>query len=327
MDKDLKRIIDQIPLTTTLDKFKPNYFNQSQYGKVFEYYRTLSDGIDHQLDTVDQSIAISRQPLGQTPWHLHNYIELTFIMSGQAEIVVKNKTIKLSTGQILLMGQNTIHCLNLNNPKTVIFNLAITSNFLTEERLMILRKLSTVAKMLFTILRNDNIDQAEYSIFDATDNSAIQDTLAEIIVEYYQPNFGSQEIINLDVLKLLVELIRLRQLQQPQVIANETSDVFDMLIYIENNYRNLSLTQMSEVFHFHPNYLSAKLKTATGMSFSQLISLQKLNTAAAYLIHSHDTVSQISERIGYTDTSYFYQEFKKFFKTTPIQYRKQNQLS
>lgn len=327
MDKNLKTIIDQIPVVTTLDKFEPKYFNQSQYGKVFKYYRTLSDGIAHQLNAVEQTIAISRQPLGQTPWHLHNYIELTFVLSGQAEIMVKNKIIKLSTGQILLMGQNTIHCSNLNNPKTVIFNLAITSNFLTEERLMILRKLSTVAKMLFTILQNDNIDQAEYSFFNATNNLAIQNTLVEIIVEYYKPDFGSQEIINLDVLKLLVELIRLRQSQQPRVIANETSDVFDMLIYIENNYKNLSLTQMSEVFHFHPNYLSAKLKSATGMSFSQLISLQKLNAAAAYLIHSNDTVSQISEHIGYSDTSYFYQEFKKFFKITPIQYRKKNQTS
>lgn len=325
MDKQLENIIDQIPNMTNLDKFKPDSFQASEYGKVFKYYRTLSDGIEHPLNTVEKTIAISRQVVDSTPWHLHNYIELTVVLKGQAKILIKNKSILLSAGQLILIGQNTIHTVKVTDPKAIVFNMAITSNFLTEERLTILRKLSTVAQMLFTILQNKNIDQTEYSLFDATDSQSINLTISELILEYYQPTFGSQEILNLDVLKLLVQLIRLRQLQQPEVIANKTSDTFDMLIYIENNFRDLSLTQMSKVFHFHPNYLSAKLKTATGSTFTQLIALQRLNTAAAYLSHSTKTVSEISDDIGYTDTSYFYHEFKRFFKMTPIQYRKLNQ--
>lgn len=327
MDKQLENIINQIPNITKLDKFEPDSFQDSQYGKVFKYYRTLSDGIEHPLDTVEKNIAISRQLVDSTPWHLHNYIELTVVLKGQAELFIKNKTLSLTPGQIILVGQNTIHTIKVSDSKAIVFNIAITSNFLTEERLMILRKLSTVAKMLFTILQNKNIDQAEYSLFDTTADKSIDLTITELIFEYYQPTFGSQEILNLDVLKLLVQLIRLRQLQQPKVIANETSDVFDMLIYIENNFRDLSLTKMSEVFHFHPNYLSAKLKAATGSTFTRLIALQRLNTAAAYLIHSTKTVSEISDDIGYTDTSYFYHEFKHFFKMTPIQYRKLNQAN
>jgi len=327
MNAQLENIINQIPLVTTLDKYQPDYFDQPQYGKVFKYYRTLSDGIDHPLDTVDRSIAISRQLIASTPWHLHNYIELTVVLRGQARILIKNKTIDLSTGQILLIGQNTIHTISLVDPDTIAFNIAITGSFLTQERLMILRKISNVAKMLFTILQNNDIDQAEYSFFDASDNLAITDNLSEIIAEYYQPTFGSQEIINLDILKLLVELVRLRQIQQPNVIANETSDVFDMLIYIENHFQDLTLVKMAQVFHFHPNYLSSKLKIATGMNFSQLITLQRLNTAAAFLIHSKKTVAAISEQVGYLDTSHFYQEFKRFFGITPIQYRKENQFT
>lgn len=326
MDKTLTDLISRIPQKTSINKFDPDSIQIQPYGKVFKYYQTLSDGLNQPLDAVQRSIAISMQPLGNTPWHIHNYIELTTVINGQIKVDFPKETVTLSKGQIILIGKNTIHTIKTIDSKTTVFNIAITVDFLTQERLRILRDVGTVAKLLFSVLQNEDIKQSEYNLFDTADSKKIQITLKEIIFEYYQPTFGSQQIINLDILKLLVELIRLRQAKQPKIIANRTSDVFDMLIFIENNFSNLTLTEMAETFHFHPNYLSAKLKLATGKSFTQLITLQKLNTAALYLIHSNETVSQISERVGYSDTSYFYHEFKKFFNLTPTQFRLKNQI-
>ncbi|WP_334332408.1 AraC family transcriptional regulator [Companilactobacillus sp. HBUAS59544] len=326
MDKTLIDLISQIPQKTSINKFDPESFQIQPFGKIFKYYQTLSDGLNQPLNAVQRSIAISMQPFGDTPWHIHNYIELTTVINGQIQLDFPKESIKLSKGQIILIGKNTIHTIRKINSKAIVFNIAITVDFLTQERLRILKDVGTVAKLLFSVLQNENIEQSEYNFFDTSDSKKIQSILEEIIFEYYQPTFGSQQIINLDILKLLVELIRLRQSKQPKIIADKTSDIFDMLIYIENNFNNLTLTDMAKTFHFHPNYLSAKLKLATGKSFTQLITLQKLNTAALYLVHSNETIAQISEKIGYSDTSYFYHEFKRFFNVTPTQFRVKNQV-
>ncbi|HIY58479.1 MAG TPA: cupin domain-containing protein [Candidatus Tetragenococcus pullicola] len=294
MDKTLTDLISRIPQKTSINKFDPDSIQIQPYGKVFKYYQTLSDGLNQPLDAVQRSIAISMQPLGNTPWHIHNYIELTTVINGQIKVDFPKETVTLSKGQIILIGKNTIHTIKTIDSKTTVFNIAITVDFLTQERLRILRDVGTVAKLLFSVLQNEDIKQSEYNLFDTADSKKIQITLKEIIFEYYQPTFGSQQIINLDILKLLVELIRLRQAKQPKIIANRTSDVFDMLIFIENNFSNLTLTEMAETFHFHPNYLSAKLKLATGKSFTQLITLQKLNTAALYLIHSANCKNKLA---------------------------------
>jgi len=326
MNPQLKAIIQQIPTVSALDKFKPASFYNPKYGQVFKYYRTLSDGIDQSLNLVNRSIAISRQPAGQTPWHVHNYIELTLVLQGTATIFIDQKSLSLATGQLLLIGPQSIHTIKAETADALIFNIAITNTFLTQERLSMLRNSQTVTQLLFDILQNTKQSTTTYIKFNATDNQLIQATLLEIMREYYQPDFGSQAIIDLDILKLLVQLIRLRQAQQATLISQKNSDVFDMLIYIENHFEQLSLADMAHVFHFHPNYLSAKLKAATGMTFQQLVSLQRLNAAASFLIQSKLTIAAIAERVGYHDSSYFYHEFKNFFDQTPTQYRHHNRL-
>lgn len=321
MNAQLAAIIDQIPTTTTLDKYQPTSFEDDKFGTVFNYNRTLSDGIGQSLATVNRSIAISRQPKAATPWHLHNYIELTFVLRGSAKLYLDNQVLDITTGQLFLIGQQTIHTIKLADKAAIVFNIAITGTFLTQERLAMLQNIRTVAKLLFSILQNTHAQPLTYLKFNAEQQPQIDNTLTELICDYYQPCLGSQALIDLNILKLLVQLVQLRQSQQQATIVNQSSDIFDMLIYIENHFQDLSLTQMAQTFHFHPNYLSAKLKLATGRTFKQLIALQRLNTAANELTYTNLPVATIAERVGYLDTSYFYHEFKRLFGVTPTQYR------
>ncbi|MBA1394934.1 helix-turn-helix domain-containing protein, partial [Lactobacillus sp. XV13L] len=105
------------------------------------------------------------------------------------------------------------------------------------------------------------------------------------------------------------------------------NNVLSFLLYIEKHYANISLKTMGKHFGFNPNYLSNYLKKQTGMSFIQLVHLQRINVAAEYLTYSKVPIEQISLKVGYENPSYFYKIFKQNLHISPTDYRKQNQVT
>jgi AraC-like DNA-binding protein len=78
---------------------------------------------------------------------------------------------------------------------------------------------------------------------------------------------------------------------------------------------------LADKFKYHPNYISAVLKKATGKSFVDLLQIQRLNKAALYLANSDSPIPEIAEEVGYSSVSFFYKKFNEIFLQTPKEYR------
>ena len=87
---------------------------------------------------------------------------------------------------------------------------------------------------------------------------------------------------------------------------------------------NLSREKLAELFHLSPGSLSRLAKKYTGMEFSRLRLIYKLELADE-LLHSTDmTADEIAARCGFNYTSYFYRCFNNHFGVTPRQRREEN---
>ncbi len=64
-----------------------------------------------------------------------------------------------------------------------------------------------------------------------------------------------------------------------------------------------------------------KVKEITGLSINDFILSIRLKKAAALLVHTKKTISEISGDTGYSSPQYFSTLFKKQFNQTPSQYR------
>lgn len=96
----------------------------------------------------------------------------------------------------------------------------------------------------------------------------------------------------------------------------------EILAYIDARLDQVTLEEVAQKFHFHPNYLSSLLKEKTGHSFTEIVLLRRIERCKSYLEQTDLTVQTIVERLGYKDKAFFYKRFKQIEGVTPRQYRK-----
>ena len=95
--------------------------------------------------------------------------------------------------------------------------------------------------------------------------------------------------------------------------------------FVNDNFgdTNLSMNQVSDHVNMSAAYLGRLFKQASGITFTEYLTRFRLDAACDLLKNTDMTVNDISNEVGFTNSSYFYIIFKKNLECTPNQYRKQ----
>lgn len=101
-----------------------------------------------------------------------------------------------------------------------------------------------------------------------------------------------------------------------------------LLEFVRENYAdvNLGLTSISERFRFHPAYVSKYFKEQTGTNLIDYINQYRVNEAKSILEREEAAVQEVSERVGFLNSSSFIRVFKKYEGITPGQYKQSARL-
>ena len=95
-----------------------------------------------------------------------------------------------------------------------------------------------------------------------------------------------------------------------------------ILSYIKQNYnRDISIKLLSSIFNINSAYLGQLFKNETGEMLTNYINGIRIEKARDMLLHTNLKVSDISEKVGYVNTNYFYRIFKKITGVSPAEYR------
>ncbi|GGG00150.1 response regulator transcription factor [Paenibacillus abyssi] len=107
--------------------------------------------------------------------------------------------------------------------------------------------------------------------------------------------------------------------------ANISENTKKIIKYVDQYYFNdLSLDQIAEYIHLHPNYISHLFKKETGLSFIQYLHLYRIKKAKELMIRDpEESLNIISEQVGYENVRHFFNVFKKYNGVTPGKYREQ----
>lgn len=84
---------------------------------------------------------------------------------------------------------------------------------------------------------------------------------------------------------------------------------------------NITLDLIASRLHYNPNYLSSIFRKEMNISFSEYLSMYRINMAKKWLAETDISVKDISDKLNFNNSQNFIRSFKKIEGTTPGKYR------
>ncbi|GBG08328.1 AraC family transcriptional regulator [Paenibacillus agaridevorans] len=101
-----------------------------------------------------------------------------------------------------------------------------------------------------------------------------------------------------------------------------TEPLQQVIAHIQSNYhRNLTIEELAEQAHLHPNYFIRVFKRQFGTSPIQYVNKKRLEETKLLLVTSNLLLSEIGDRVGISDISYLSRLFKASTGFSPTAYR------
>ncbi len=166
-----------------------------------------------------------------------------------------------------------------------------------------------------------------YVLFKTGDDAGIRENILNMYDEVCRQQRFFGESIILYFRQIMIQL--LRRYEMFAIIPNPVNNHIEnhitaILGYIEANYKTVTLHELSRFFSYNESYLSRMIRQYTGKTFPALDrrpSDEKSGGIAARTTEM--SLSDIAQETGCFDMSHFYKKFKKYYGTSPSEYRKQ----
>lgn len=131
------------------------------------------------------------------------------------------------------------------------------------------------------------------------------------------------EVHSIELLrKILIEFVNEIYRKLAQKTDQQSPIIQSILQYIQEYYHEeISLKMLSYKFHINSIYLGQLFQKETGLVFSEYVNHLRLEKAKQLLRETHLKAGIIGKQVGYSDSAYFYKQFKKVVGITPSSWR------
>lgn len=125
------------------------------------------------------------------------------------------------------------------------------------------------------------------------------------------------------ILQVTEENIREYENFLERSMSESRNEVAAVKNYIYQHYgEDLSLEMLAEKVYLSSGYLSFIFKKETGMNLNRFIRVFRMEKAKELLCSTNMKVAQVSEKVGFSNVSYFCRSFREYYGSSPESYRK-----
>jgi len=250
-------------------------------------------------------------------YHSHDFISLTYILSGTCTYYIEGKSYRVKKGNLILCNPGIMH------GKTL-----CTSEEINEFHI-------GFSNICIENLPRDHIISREASpvITFAQYEQEFFKCCSDILAEQEKNDVGCALMLKSLVMKLIVILLKEIYKQETHsdenIINLESYDkisvVNAVVTYINENYmQDVSLDKISKSMYLSPVYISKIFKEEIGESPINYLIKVRLSKAVELMKDSNKPIKEVAKSIGYDDAYYFSKLFKKYYGFSPLKYKNMN---
>lgn len=255
------------------------------------------------------------------PAHTHSFLEFNYQFSGKSVQQLNGGEFVLKRGDLLVMDRSIIQRYGYMNTNDLLVNVLLDLDQLTPDFYTNLKPAKAFNRLVYNV-NDKHANYDNFMIYDLNKAPGAIGIWEELIY------FGLMDHEPYETRERLLDAA-LSCLPEPKLIhvhksyARENS-VAQIIEYINQHYRSVSLAEISEHFGYNKNYLGNKLKKHTGLLFNELLDRKRLLVAESLLLNTNWSISKIAEYLGYQNTSSLFRLFKNKLNKTPAYFRKQH---
>ena len=242
--------------------------------------------------------------------HLHKEMEIVLYRGGKTRALVDSVAYDLQPGDVFITFPNQIHSYKTLEPES--YRLFLIKPEAAPE-LTHLLEFTTPASAVIPNAANDPM------LHQLSERLAEVCSMSDDIPH-------KKNLLQGYTLTLLSELISRMTLSE---IPKTDSDALRSIIfYCTKNYnQDLSLAALEEQLHLNKYYISHLFSGKLGLRFNDYINSLRITEACRRLLNSDESITSISDRVGFNTMRTFNRAFMKQMKLSPSEYRKKNRDS
>lgn len=262
---------------------------------------------------------------GKSLIHKHNFLELIYILSGNATHYIDNTEYKVSKGDLLLIDTNQTHFHKSENG-VLYANMVLLPEFISENLRANHTAIDVFAYYLYNseLYHTDGIPRTPLIRFRGNDLIAADAIVNAMCDEILNKESNYAEIVSSYLNILFYMMIRNIENSYNDKVMHDIRDVIPGIIdFIEGNCGNqITLNEIAKKYFYSPSYFSRAFKKHFGMTFSAYLQNVRIQKVIQLMQNTNLSIEDISDEIGYRDKRELYRAFKNVTGTTPSNYRK-----
>ena len=251
------------------------------------------------------------------PEHSHDYVEMVYMCAGRTVHRVNGQEIRLEQGELLMLGQHARQSIDPAGENDVAVNIIVRPEFFSGTLPFLGEEETPLRRFIISCLTGEN--EGGYLLFHVARVLPIQNLIENLLYTLMEETPNRRGIHQLTMGLLFAQL--LNHTEALRFESDEQNTILSVLRYLEENYRDGSLTEAAALLHYELTSISRLIRRETGKNYTELLQEKRLSQAAWLLRNTGRRVDEIAVSVGYENISYFHRLFSARFGCSPKKYR------
>lgn len=255
------------------------------------------------------------------PKHKHNYVEVIYMCQGTTTHIIDGSRVVLEEGDLLFLNQHAEQEILPARETDIAVNFIILPEFFNTAFSMIGDEENELRDFLVGTLSGKN-GLSSYLYFHVSDILPVQNLVENMVWTIFYDMGNKRSCNQITMGLLLLQLLNYMDKMETGSGKFQTELIGTVLSYIDEHYKNGSLSELAALMKYDVYWLSREIKKNTGRTYKELLQEKRMNQARYLLDNTGLPVANIIESVGYDNTSYFYRKFRERYGMSPNEYRK-----
>lgn len=255
--------------------------------------------------------------------HWHDEMELLYVAQGSGNIHIDLNTYNIDTGDFIIIPKGALHYVNWDKTTKIKYSVLVFNLSMLETSDLDFCQINFINPLVQNELHIKNIIKPSDLGY-----SVILNYFNNIVENYTNKNFGFQLELKGFFFLLFFNLFNKGYIIKTtnKTISNENmkiKKIKKVINHIQLNYKNsISVKELAEIAQYSDYHFIRFFKEYTGKTCMEFINSFRVQKATDLIINTNLSITEIAYEVGFGDVSYFIKTFKKYFNTSPNNFRK-----